>query len=197
MSSFLSKMPSPSSLCFNGIWFIFLCSPMLIACALYCLQSIYRAKVLYKFGVGVKRNSVLIIYALITYLLLPLVVNTIGTILGSSFLSAIIGILAALFQMFILVFTYRFTAYLWRYNMKQLLEFIPLVLFFITYKMFGVHWCCHRISDCNHCSNDSAKTEIWCNWETIKNHCNCRRPFGLLTAYFNEIKYLQWKVHHY
>ena len=42
MSSFLSK--NASSLCFNGIWFIFLCSPMLIACALYCLQSIYRAK---------------------------------------------------------------------------------------------------------------------------------------------------------
>ena len=53
-------------------------------------------------------NSVLIIYALITYLLLPLVVNTIGAILGSSFLSAIVGILAALFQLFILVFTYRF-----------------------------------------------------------------------------------------
>ncbi len=58
--------------------------------------------------VGVKRNSVLIIYALITYLLLPLLVNSIGAILGTSFLSAIIGILAALFQMFILVFTYRF-----------------------------------------------------------------------------------------
>jgi len=57
---------------------------------------------------GIKRNGVLIIYALLTYLLLPLVVNTIGAILGSSFLSAIVGILAALFQLFILVFTYRF-----------------------------------------------------------------------------------------
>ena len=31
-----------------------------------------------------------------------------GAILGSSFLSTLVGILAALFQMFILVFTYRF-----------------------------------------------------------------------------------------
>ena len=57
---------------------------------------------------GIKRNGVLITYALITYLLLPLVVNTIGAIFGPSFLSAIVGILAALFQIFILVFTYRF-----------------------------------------------------------------------------------------
>ena len=57
---------------------------------------------------GVKRNGILIIYALITYLLLPLVVNTIGAILGTSFLIVIFGILVALFQIFILVFTYRF-----------------------------------------------------------------------------------------
>ena len=41
---FKQKCPLPSSLCFNGIWFIFLCSPMLIACALHCRKSIYRAK---------------------------------------------------------------------------------------------------------------------------------------------------------
>ena len=40
---------------------------------------------------GIKRNGVLIIYALLTYLLLPLVVNTFGAILGSSFLSAIVA----------------------------------------------------------------------------------------------------------
>ena len=81
---------------------------MLIACTLHCVQSIYRAKCLQVWRAGIKRNGVLIIYALLTYLLLPLVVNTIGAILGSSFLSALVGILAALFQMFILVFTYRF-----------------------------------------------------------------------------------------
>lgn len=57
---------------------------------------------------GVKRNGILIIYALITYLLLPLLVNSVGAILGTSFLSVIFGILVALFQLFILVFTYRF-----------------------------------------------------------------------------------------
>ena len=57
---------------------------------------------------GVKRNGILIIYALITYLLLPLLVNSVGAILGTSFLSVIFGILVALFQIFILVFTYRF-----------------------------------------------------------------------------------------
>ena len=57
---------------------------------------------------GIKRNGVLITYALITYLLLPLLANSIGTTLGSSFLSVIFGILVALFQIFILVFTYRF-----------------------------------------------------------------------------------------
>ena len=34
---------------------------------------------------GVKRNGILIIYALITYLLLPLLVNSVGAILGTSF----------------------------------------------------------------------------------------------------------------
>ena len=57
---------------------------------------------------GIKRNGVLITYALITYLLLPLLANSIGTALGTSFLSVIFGILVALFQIFILVFTYRF-----------------------------------------------------------------------------------------
>ena len=57
---------------------------------------------------GIKRNGVLITYALITYLLLPLLANSIGTTLGTSFLSVIFGILVALFQIFILVFTYRF-----------------------------------------------------------------------------------------
>ena len=109
MSSFLSKNAlSPLafvSMVFGLFFFVRLClSPVHYIAS---NQSIGQSA-LQVWRAGVKRNSVLIIYALITYLLLPLVVNTIGTILGSSFLSAIIGILAALFQMFILVFTYRF-----------------------------------------------------------------------------------------
>lgn len=109
MSSFLSQNAlSPLafvSMVFGLFFFVRLClSPVHYIAS---NQSIGQSA-LQVWRAGVKRNSVLIIYALITYLLLPLVVNTIGTILGSSFLSAIIGILAALFQMFILVFTYRF-----------------------------------------------------------------------------------------
>lgn len=70
-------------------------------------QSIGQS-VLQVWRAGVKRNGILIIYALITYLLLPLLVNSVGAILGTSFLSVIFGILVALFQLFILVFTYRF-----------------------------------------------------------------------------------------
>ena len=45
VSSFLmQKCALPSSLCFNGIWLVFLCPFMLITRALYCFQSIYRAK---------------------------------------------------------------------------------------------------------------------------------------------------------
>ena len=117
MSSFLSKDElSPLSqnalsplafvsMVFGLFFFVRLClSPVHYIAA---NQSIGQSA-LQVWRAGIKRNGILIIYALITYLLIPLVVNTISAILGSSFLSAIVGILAALFQMFILVFTYRF-----------------------------------------------------------------------------------------
>lgn len=109
MSSFLSKNAlSPLafvSMVFGLFFFVRLClSPVHYIAA---NQSIGQSA-LQVWRAGIKRNGLLIIYALLTYLLLPLVVNTIGALLGSSFLSAIVGILAALFQMFILVFTYRF-----------------------------------------------------------------------------------------
>ena len=109
MSSFLSKnVLSPLafvSMVFGLFFFVRLClSPVHYIAS---NQSIGQSA-LQVWRAGIKRNGVLIIYALLTYLLLPLVVNTIGAILGSSFLSALVGILAALFQMFILVFTYRF-----------------------------------------------------------------------------------------
>ena len=109
MSSFLSKNAlSPLafvSMVFGLFFFVRLClSPVHYIAS---NQSIGQSA-LQVWRAGIKRNGVLIIYALLTYLLLPLVVNTIGAILGSSFLSALVGILAALFQMFILVFTYRF-----------------------------------------------------------------------------------------
>ena len=109
MSSFLSKNAlSPLafvSMVLGLFFFVRLClSPVHYIAS---NQSIGQSA-LQVWRAGVKRNGVLIIYALITYLLLPLLVNSIGAILGTSFLSVIVGILAALFQIFILIFTYRF-----------------------------------------------------------------------------------------
>ena len=109
MSSFLSKNAlSPLaffSMVFGLFFFVRLClSPVHYIAS---NQSIGQSA-LQVWRAGVKRNGILIIYALITYLLLPLLVNSIGAILGTSFLSVIVGILAALFQIFILIFTYRF-----------------------------------------------------------------------------------------
>lgn len=78
--------------------------------------------------------------------------------------------------------------------MKQLLEFIPLILFFTVYKLSGIR--------------DAAITLVIA---TIVQMVIVKMKygkiekqqvitgiavvfFGLLTAYFNEIKYLQWKV---
>ena len=109
MSSFLSKNAlSPLafvSMVLGLFFFVRLClSPVHYIAS---NQSIGQSA-LQVWRAGIKRNGILIIYALITYLLLPLLVNSVGAILGTSFLSVIFGILVALFQIFILVFTYRF-----------------------------------------------------------------------------------------
>ena len=109
VSSFLSKNAhSPLafvSMVFGLFVFVRLClSPVHY---IVSNQSIGQSA-LQVWRAGVKRNGILIIYALITYLLLPLLVNSVGAILGTSFLIVIFGILVALFQIFILVFTYRF-----------------------------------------------------------------------------------------
>ena len=109
MSSFLSKNAlSPLafvSMLLGLFFFVRLClSPVHYIAS---NQSIGQSA-LQVWRAGIKRNGVLITYALITYLLLPLLANSISTTLGTSFLSVIFGILVALFQLFILVFTYRF-----------------------------------------------------------------------------------------
>ena len=109
VSSFLSKNAhSPLafvSMVFGLFFFVRLClSPVHYIAS---NQSIGQSA-LQVWRAGAKRNGILIIYALITYLLLPLLVNSVGAILGTSFLIVIFGILVALFQIFILVFTYRF-----------------------------------------------------------------------------------------
>ena len=79
--------------------------------------------------------------------------------------------------------------------MKQLLEFIPLVLFFITYKMFGVREAAYCLSYRDHHSDVVLKLKYGMIEKTTKKSWRLLSSFfGLLTAYFNEIKYLQWKV---
>ena len=61
--------------------------------------------------------------------------------------------------------------------MKQLLEFIPLVLFFITYKMFGVRDAAIVLVIATIVQMIVLKLKYGVIEETTKNHCNCRRLF--------------------
>ena len=78
--------------------------------------------------------------------------------------------------------------------MKQLLEFIPLILFFITYKLSGVRDAAIVLVVATIVQmivlkvkyGKIEKQQLFISAAVVF--------FGLLTAYFNEIKYLQWKV---
>ncbi|MDU5696292.1 MAG: septation protein IspZ [Haemophilus parainfluenzae] len=78
--------------------------------------------------------------------------------------------------------------------MKQLLEFIPLVLFFITYKMFGVRDAAIVLVIATIVQMIVLKLKYGVIEKQQKIMAIAVVFFGLLTAYFNEIKYLQWKV---
>ena len=78
--------------------------------------------------------------------------------------------------------------------MKQLLEFIPLVLFFITYKMFGVREAAIVLVIATIIQMVVLKLKYDMIEKQQKIMAIAVVFFGLLTAYFNEIKYLQWKV---
>ena len=78
--------------------------------------------------------------------------------------------------------------------MKQLLEFIPLVLFFITYKMFGVRDAAIVLVIATIVQMIVLKLKYGVIEKQQKIMAIAVIFFGLLTAYFNEIKYLQWKV---
>ena len=77
--------------------------------------------------------------------------------------------------------------------MKQLLDFIPLILFFITYKLGGVREAAIVLVVA------TILQIVILKWkygmvEKQQKLWQVRSFFGLLTAYFNEIRYLQWKV---
>ena len=74
--------------------------------------------------------------------------------------------------------------------MKQLLEFIPLVLFFITYKMFGVREAAIVLVIATIIQMVVLKLKYGVIEKQQKIMAIAVVFFGLLTAYFNEIKYL-------
>jgi len=78
--------------------------------------------------------------------------------------------------------------------MKQLLEFIPLVLFFVTYKLSGVRDAAIVLVIATIIQLIVLKWKYSKIEKQQKIMAGSVIFFGLLTAYFNEIRYLQWKV---
>lgn len=78
--------------------------------------------------------------------------------------------------------------------MKQLLEFIPLILFFVVYKMDGIQMASivlvvatiAQVIALKVLYGKIEKQQLIMGGAVVF--------FGLLSAYFNELKYLQWKV---
>lgn len=78
--------------------------------------------------------------------------------------------------------------------MKQLLKFIPLVLFFVTYKLAGVRDAAIVLVIATIIQLIVLKWKYSKIEKQQKIMAGSVIFFGLLTAYFNEIRYLQWKV---
>ena len=75
--------------------------------------------------------------------------------------------------------------------MKQLLEFIPLVLFFVTYKLAGVRDAAIVLVIATIIQLIVLKWKYSKIEKQQKIMAGSVIFFGLLTAYFNEIRYLQ------
>lgn len=78
--------------------------------------------------------------------------------------------------------------------MKQLIEFIPLILFFITYKLGGVREAAIVLVVATLAQMAFLKWKYGTIEKQQKIMAGAVVFFGLLTAYFNELRYLQWKV---
>ena len=78
--------------------------------------------------------------------------------------------------------------------MKQFLEFIPLILFFIVYKLFGVREAAITLVIATIVQLVILQLRYGEISKQQKVMAGAVVFFGLLTAYFNELKYLQWKV---
>ncbi|PVX42916.1 intracellular septation protein A [Pasteurella langaaensis DSM 22999] len=78
--------------------------------------------------------------------------------------------------------------------MKQLLEFIPLILFFVVYKISGIQAAAITLMIATALQLIILKLKYG-NIEKQQMIMGIAVIFfGALTAYFNEVKYLQWKV---
>lgn len=78
--------------------------------------------------------------------------------------------------------------------MKQLLEFIPLILFFVVYKLYGIQAAAITLVIATVLQIILLKLKYGIIEKQQIVMGTSVVFFGLLTAYFNEIKYLQWKV---
>lgn len=78
--------------------------------------------------------------------------------------------------------------------MKQLLEFIPLILFFVTYKLGGVREAAIVLVVATIIQMVILKWKYGTIEKQQKIMASAVVFFGLLTAYFNDLHYLQWKV---
>ena len=78
--------------------------------------------------------------------------------------------------------------------MKQLLDFIPLILFFVTYKLGGVREAAIVLVIATIAQLIILKWKYGAIEKQQKVMAGAVVFFGLLTAYFNELRYLQWKV---
>lgn len=78
--------------------------------------------------------------------------------------------------------------------MKQLLEFIPLILFFVVYKLAGVREAAITLVIATLIQMLVLKLKYGKIEKQQLIMASAVVFFGLLTALFNDIKYLQWKV---
>lgn len=78
--------------------------------------------------------------------------------------------------------------------MKQLLEFIPLILFFVVYKLSGIQAAAITLMIATALQLAILKFKYGAIEKQQIIMGSAVMFFGALTAYFNEVKYLQWKV---
>ncbi|MGR6981333.1 septation protein A [Testudinibacter sp. P27/CKL/0425] len=78
--------------------------------------------------------------------------------------------------------------------MKQLLEFLPLILFFIAYKVFGIQAGAITLIVATLIQMAILKFKFGGIEKSQKIMAVAVVFFGLLTVYFNDLEFLKWKV---